>query len=182
MQRPGSSPLARGTRTDGFGIERPDGLIPARAGNTVHIVPTDRETRAHPRSRGEHRWVPPSSRSQAGSSPLARGTPDEPFDCLPRRGLIPARAGNTGWGRSKRFLTRAHPRSRGEHSDSTSASARVMGSSPLARGTPNTPVSPSKPSGLIPARAGNTRRPEKELPYRWAHPRSRGEHNTRSRW
>ena len=72
------------------------------------------------------------------------------------RGLIPARAGNT-W----RFAARgcrpgAHPRSRGEHSDSAGELHGVRGSSPLARGTRDFIKIHRDVAGLIPARAGNT--------------------------
>ena len=52
----------------------------------------------------------------------------------------------------------------------------VLGSSPLARGTPAEFVAKQLLVGLIPARAGNTRSPPSALPERRAHPRSRGEH------
>ena len=50
----GSSPLARGTRGYINGFEVASGLIPARAGNTVHGMPPGQWIGAHPRSRGEH--------------------------------------------------------------------------------------------------------------------------------
>ena len=91
----GSSPLARGTLTLTGTIKALSGLIPARAGNTVWGGVTIRTIRAHPRSRGEHLKNPRPHTSSGGSSPLARGTRSV-FACsLTRRGLIPARAGNT---------------------------------------------------------------------------------------
>ena len=53
-------------------------------------------------------------------------------------------------------MTRAHPRSRGEHSLSPPLCFRL--------------------AGLIPARAGNTETERPKQPRRRAHPRSRGEH------
>ena len=50
---------------------------------------------AHPRSRGEHIGVKKSAVSCGGSSPLARGTRAAGVFAVRRRGLIPARAGNT---------------------------------------------------------------------------------------
>ena len=72
---PGSSPLARGTRQDHADEDGGDGLIPARAGNTILRAYGRGGSWAHPRSRGEHirdrfKW-----RIELGSSPLARGTP-----------------------------------------------------------------------------------------------------------
>ena len=73
-------------------------------------------------------------------------------------------------------ISRAHPRSRGEHSVVCKSPWTSKGSSPLARGTPVLGGSTETVPGLIPARAGNTW----ELITRnfslRAHPRSRGEH------
>ena len=51
------------------------------------------------------------------------------------------------------------------------------GSSPLARGTRVQWFTVHRGSGLIPARAGNTRRVRRPASRTRAHPRSRGEHN-----
>ena len=53
----GSSPLARGTRGELYGVRLFAGLIPARAGNTFGTIAYVNSERAHPRSRGEHRWL-----------------------------------------------------------------------------------------------------------------------------
>ena len=91
----GSSPLARGT-LELMGYESwPNGLIPARAGNTTAFFLPGASTRAHPRSRGEHQEPTPLKRSSTGSSPLARGTRCGGQAKVSRLGLIPARAGNT---------------------------------------------------------------------------------------
>ena len=55
------------------------------------------------------------------------------------------------------------------------------GSSPLARGTLVCESFASAPTGLIPARAGNTRRKAHTRSCTRAHPRSRGEHLARRR-
>ena len=95
--------------------------------------------------------------ASTGSSPLARGTLTQTAAEAWFAGLIPARAGNTfflemagenGW---------AHPRSRGEHSNTAWNQAINAGSSPLARGTLTTEEVPIGGLGLIPARAGNTK-------------------------
>ncbi len=72
--RRGSSPLARGTHRGTLSGQARIGLIPARAGNTG-IGGLARTRRwAHPRSRGEHVVRVLRFPSNAGSSPLARGT------------------------------------------------------------------------------------------------------------
>ena len=94
-RRAGSSPLARGTRVAEFLTNARVGLIPARAGNTVNPARVYPNTRAHPRSRGEHVWVVRFPAAPSGSSPLARGTHGSSGIFAHRLGLIPARAGNT---------------------------------------------------------------------------------------
>ena len=51
----------------------------------------------------------------------------------------------------------AHPRSRGEHADVTTAISGPLGSSPLTRGAPKVPSAPHHRSRLIPAHAGSTK-------------------------
>ena len=70
----GSSPLARGTLTDGLLFTETAGLIPARAGNTGGVSPGRAWWWAHPRSRGEHAVMLYVDLDNTGSSPLARGT------------------------------------------------------------------------------------------------------------
>ena len=91
----GSSPLARGTRHPGLRELSSRGLIPARAGNTQRRCRRQKASRAHPRSRGEHKTVYVRLPVAMGSSPLARGTLVAIFHPALEAGLIPARAGNT---------------------------------------------------------------------------------------
>ena len=131
---------------------------------------------AHPRSRGEHTPLSSVTWNARGSSPLARGTPMHQPGRNLRRGLIPARAGNTHLRGVHLRSFGAHPRSRGEHIAGVSEDKYRAGSSPLARGThpTNVPVHPT--NGLIPARAGNTSESFPDGNQGGAHPRSRGEH------
>ena len=152
------------------------GLIPARAGNTRLRCRSCRRGWAHPRSRGEHCGLLGLLFVGLGSSPLARGTPQAQAARHLCRGLIPARAGNTcRCGRARRWSW-AHPRSRGEHMASATATSKTGGSSPLARGTRFQPRIQTARPGLIPARAGNTGVGVGSGAGSGAHPRSRGEH------
>ena len=172
----GSSPLARGTQPAFSSAQAYLGLIPARAGNTG-IGPTKwPRCRAHPRSRGEHCHQLNLLWNVLGSSPLARGTPGPGATWQLLQGLIPARAGNTVCAFFRRRDCRAHPRSRGEHLQILDIASRMMGSSPLARGTQQKTHPGRGGSGLIPARAGNTGLIPGGQPGGGAHPRSRGEH------
>ena len=172
----GSSPLARGTPGNGLTVALTDGLIPARAGNTIIRRPPPLTVRAHPRSRGEHMEALGLFLIIWGSSPLARGTHTTRSLHSLGLGLIPARAGNTLKMVLRLNLMRAHPRSRGEHPGEDGATEIHPGSSPLARGTPFTPLLLYIENGLIPARAGNTRVRPMGFAEQRAHPRSRGEH------
>ena len=152
----GSSPLARGTRWCVARQAAHRGLIPARAGNTLMLHESAINIWAHPRSRGEHGLVEQLQGVRLGSSPLARGTRQSGAGKLTRRGLIPARAGNTGRVAVTGGVRRAHPRSRGEHRLSAHLYFDLPGSSPLARGTLTGGAPAICRVGLIPARAGNT--------------------------
>ena len=97
-------------------------------------------------------------RYNAGSSPLARGTPGPPGVGRRADRFIPARAGNTRGGTGSRPGWTVHPRSRGEHGTVRLQSGRIAGSSPLARGTRYPPRRGIPRRRFIPARAGNTSR------------------------
>ena len=131
---------------------------------------------AHPRSRGEHLRNFTAQPLDSGSSPLARGTRNRGCRQTLSWGLIPARAGNTFALRCPYPALRAHPRSRGEHFTCEEYEDLAMGSSPLARGTPQLERARRLQAGLIPARAGNTRPRRRPVVSPGAHPRSRGEH------
>ena len=96
--------------------------------------------------------------------------------------LIPARAGNTEMLIFCPFLITAHPRSRGEHCMTYSERGYMVGSSPLARGTPRYLFRADAGRRLIPARAGNTSSSPSWSKVNSAHPRSRGEHTQGWLW
>ena len=71
-------------------------------------------------------------------------------------GIIPARAGFTGWTWFSHTWAADHPRSRGVYVDSSGVDDVLDGSSPLARGLPAAHVSATNAARIIPARAGFT--------------------------
>ena len=152
----GSSPLARGTRRGGSRRGGEQRIIPARAGNTAGALNMASIPPDHPRSRGEHPICRAASAKVSGSSPLARGTPPAPVCRRARGRIIPARAGNTSAPRPSRICGSDHPRSRGEHMQSKCNANRMLGSSPLARGTLDRRHVGEVFARIIPARAGNT--------------------------
>ena len=176
----GSSPLTRGK--PGFLTidEVRARLIPAHAGKTCSPPPPSRSTRAHPRSRGEN-WRPSGSTPQrAGSSPLTRGKRAVCPPVLDRGRLIPAHAGKTFFSRFVPFLTRAHPRSRGENVRTRFFEGLYRGSSPLTRGKRALRSVKGLQGRLIPAHAGKTLLGLRRCSATWAHPRSRGENDQRA--
>ena len=109
----GSSPLARGLRFIVLSSHCRIGIIPARAGFTVHCSLFSLPHWDHPRSRGVYYFEWDESIVADGSSPLARGLPrPAPGGGLPP-GIIPARAGFTAGEESTCACLSDHPRSRG---------------------------------------------------------------------
>ena len=171
----GSSPLTRGKQLcfthGGFQIR----LIPAHAGKTRGLVGHCEALAAHPRSRGENKASTVSSRICIGSSPLTRGKRARAAHLRAAHGLIPAHAGKTLTFVSWLFLISAHPRSRGENQAVPYVRACIPGSSPLTRGKRTLCRRVGRRLRLIPAHAGKTQAPARELRVLRAHPRSRGE-------
>ena len=170
----GSSPLARGLLPQAAGAGGGGGIIPARAGFTSRSAWAPTGCRDHPRSRGVYPWRTAPRSREAGSSPLARGLPRQAGAGGDECRIIPARAGFTVHSKGGAREVSDHPRSRGVYSPAASAEAAVRGSSPLARGLQPPPAGRLQSQGIIPARAGFTRRtPAARGPPR-DHPRSRG--------
>ena len=95
------------------------------------------------------------------------------------RGLIPAHAGKTSISRTTARFAPAHPRSRGENPLPDETPPPPAGSSPLTRGKRVRDRCGQSMLGLIPAHAGKTRRRQARGSGGRAHPRSRGENESR---
>ena len=100
-----------------------------------------------------------------------------------QRGLIPARAGKTEEQLFEYLDTAAHPRAGGENSRPETPPSTQSGSSPRGRGKPELFQLAAVRPGLIPARAGKTRRSPASRSTPAAHPRAGGENlaNTSTR-
>ena len=115
----------------------------------------------------------------SGSSPLTRGKPLRGLQRSGPQGLIPAHAGKTPTRARTATWRWAHPRSRGENFGPSPKALRLPGSSPLTRGKPQAVSAGHDGFRLIPAHAGKTiLRPTLSRPSR-AHPRSRGENQSK---
>ena len=179
LSRRGSSPLARGLLALNWvttGVLR---IIPARAGFTRRPWRTPPIPGDHPRSRGVYLWDAACDAEHRGSSPLARGLPLRALRREPIVGIIPARAGFTPHDPRRGRAGRDHPRSRGVYEAAELGGARVWGSSPLARGLPETDPERATLLGIIPARAGFTEGLPGLDAHDGDHPRSRGVYRPR---
>jgi len=152
----GSSPHARGARSEHPTADERAGLIPACAGSTTTQCPHTWGAEAHPRMRGEHVPAAFSAPPSEGSSPHARGAPTTSSPAAARPRLIPACAGSTSCPCLTRPRSAAHPRMRGEHAPKDSTVKAASGSSPHARGAHGPGKSANSASRLIPACAGST--------------------------
>ena len=172
----GSSPLSRGIRSRISPSCWIGGIIPALAGNTFSSRLWMVSSGDHPRSRGEYRPEVLPPQEPYGSSPLSRGIPDVVLSPGPRKGIIPALAGNTFPQWMLLSMVRDHPRSRGEYDSDSATEWPQRGSSPLSRGIPKRKVTVDPESRIIPALAGNTGGDGGHFCFLSDHPRSRGEY------
>ena len=172
----GSSPQARGTLITSATYKSGTRFIPAGAGNTPGGSRLRSRTSVHPRRRGEHPRSMVYPLIFIGSSPQARGTHQHVLDYDDADRFIPAGAGNTHGDLRHGGWRTVHPRRRGEHSRRSASRRSAHGSSPQARGTPITNVSPTGSSRFIPAGAGNTSKAPTSKAPSSVHPRRRGEH------
>ena len=111
--------------------------------------------------------------ASSGSSPLARGLPLGHGCGGVSSWIIPARAGFTPRSSGGCSSAADHPRSRGVYGNPAAKVVGDRGSSPLARGLRRPGEHAARPWGIIPARAGFTRRRRRSAPWAWDHPRSR---------
>ena len=132
----GLSPLARGNPQINGNTLHFVGPIPARAGQPQTPSSRRPESRAYPRSRGATNARGSVLRDMTGLSPLARDNRVRPEITDPRRGPIPARAGQPRSHRAHALHCGAYPRSRGATNPIARHAGRWRGLSPLARGNP----------------------------------------------
>ena len=150
------------------------GIIPARAGFTRSGTCARGRGSDHPRSRGVYGSGRPERNLGRGSSPLARGLPAVAHLGQDAWRIIPARAGFTQIKEGDLIVCRDHPRSRGVYAAIPRMAARIVGSSPLARGLRVIFGTGNWFSRIIPARAGFTSRILVRRRRMKDHPRSRG--------
>ena len=150
----GSSPRVRGKQKPRIGVTGFVGLIPARAGKTATASCGSTARGAHPRACGENSRAASIGATLSGSSPRVRGKPCASAFAHGVGGLIPARAGKTGYSPTTLQPGWAHPRACGENAMTTGAPRGAWGSSPRVRGKHIVRGPQAARLRLIPARAG----------------------------
>ena len=159
-------------------VGRAPGIIPARAGSSVHMTPRRSCTWDHPRACGEQPSVPISSCPQLGSSPRVRGAGVRVAQRRHRYRIIPARAGSRGMALWPAVLSRDHPRACGEQEISRRLGRSRAGSSPRVRGAAGCGGGDRLRPRIIPARAGSSVAHDRVLRDDTDHPRACGEQGT----
>ena len=132
--------------------------------------------RDHPRLRGEHPMFPMFPMFPMGSPPPTRGTRRNNTVKFYIAGITPAYAGNTRRTDKKYTHWQDHPRLRGEHYNTQGQFIIAQGSPPPTRGTQFCTLIYTLGTGITPAYAGNTYRPQSQSLSGRDHPRLRGEH------
>ena len=168
----------RGKLHDTERVRPADGLIPAGAGKTSHLIGLPLAAAAHPRRCGENRTSVFTTYYCAGSSPQVRGKHECIFSDRDIERLIPAGAGKTSRTTSTVEYSPAHPRRCGENTHRIELTAISAGSSPQVRGKPDYRCELRVCGRLIPAGAGNIVLQGKGSPISRAHPRGCGEHDS----
>ncbi len=153
-------------------------FIPAGAGNGCGLNTAPTSAPVHPRRRGERVPGVLSDKSNAGSSPQARGTGECPDGPRYKSRFIPAGAGNGDQARDDFDFYGVHPRRRGERCRSSSTCGIAAGSSPQARGTDPPNKYRYHTGRFIPAGAGNGGDSIESTTPPTVHPRRRGERSS----
>ncbi len=172
----GSSPRARGAPPRRRSGSSWCGIIPACAESTCRSRGRSGRRRDHPRVRGEHFCSHSHAALTWGSSPRARGALAVGDEDVASVGIIPACAGSTHVQQGRRHPRGDHPRVRGEHCALALMPLMRPGSSPRARGAPQSPAHRRLQLGIIPACAGSTQPGANVFDGHGDHPRVRGEH------
>ena len=154
VPRQGASPRVRGNRLQDFWRGISGRCIPARAGEPPGRGSPGRRRRVHPRACGGTSAGRPAATTPMGASPRVRGNRFRRGAGAPRRGCIPARAGEPGSPRVRSASRRVHPRACGGTWFRVTVACGLRGASPRVRGNRLAGVAVGPPDGCIPARAG----------------------------
>ncbi len=173
--RRGRSPRTRGSPSRTRLRPTPWGSIPAHAGEpTVRTWP-GHGTWVDPRARGGASQTAKSLVHVWGRSPRTRGSRSIEQRLRRRHGSIPAHAGEPPAAPRRTARTGVDPRARGGARGLLGHRRRRWGRSPRTRGSPRPSPTPIRPTGSIPAHAGEPRLGSAVADADEVDPRARGE-------
>ena len=153
---------------------RASGSIPAHAGEPGRHARDRLIPAVYPRPRGGTGASGASPKRAQGLSPPTRGNPSTPAAFGRLIGSIPAHAGEPEVQVTYIIIDAVYPRPRGGTHASREVCSPFGGLSPPTRGNPLAPLSIRRPTGSIPAHAGEPRRSPAPSPTSGVYPRPRG--------
>ena len=173
--QPGSPPRMRGKGAQYLHYGLPCRITPAYAGKSPQGLRTAVHSRDHPRVCGEKARTLIVQNEPQGSPPRMRGKAlTDPCIAL-CHGITPACAGKRrSIGRLSQ-PTRDHPRVCGEKCSSVRSASHRRGSPPRMRGKDLPFTCDCESTGITPACAGKSLRPDNNPSTSWDHPRVCGE-------
>ena len=154
----GPSPRVRGSLRRARGVVQAPGTIPACAGEPGKGSFGTYLARDHPRVCGGARKAATVLGLVSGPSPRVRGSRGRDRRPDPRRGTIPACAGEPSAARRRRRTAKDHPRVCGGAARNDRTERVEAGPSPRVRGSPGIRLLFGPTQGTIPACAGEPRR------------------------
>ena len=170
----GLSPRVRGNLLDPLLHPGPMRSIPARAGEPRRGCVRPRRGGVYPRACGGTMYQGDWEHLMRGLSPRVRGNRAPAALAWPRRGSIPARAGEPLLSRRAHHRPQVYPRACGGTRPALDNPYHVSGLSPRVRGNPVVDASGAQGAGSIPARAGEPHSSRQVTGLRRVYPRACG--------
>ena len=159
LSHQGLSPRVRGNLEKKQSSRKRRRSIPASAGEPIgsHVEATRKWV--YPRECGGTIWLAAAHASDVGLSPRVRGNHLRYAVQVPRKGSIPASAGEPANRQLDSIPAQVYPRECGGTADDMTAASGVEGLSPRVRGNPNPGFRRVQADGSIPASAGEPNPP-----------------------
>ncbi len=170
----GPSPLSRGSRLNGLAHDEHEGSIPAFTGEPACRRSVGRGCAVHPRFHGGAVMVMLPVPSDAGPSPLSRGSHRGPPPRAPPRRSIPAFTGEPRFRLPTRGADQVHPRFHGGARNNGPRAKYLEGPSPLSRGSHAFRPTDRGAAWSIPAFTGEPTKPHPAHTGWGVHPRFHG--------
>ena len=173
----GSPPQVRGKLINGSLPGNRFRITPAGAGKTQPHADRHAANQDHPRRCGENHAAILRLQPALGSPPQVRGKHDGGINDDKSKGITPAGAGKTSFGKLNKRTNQDHPRRCGENFVQLSSAKDAIGSPPQVRGKPANNAKLLHCVGITPAGAGKTGHINRIRLRNWDHPRRCGENS-----